>query len=98
MIKEKYGFKVGDYVKNFRYEALKDKDRESGKFIYRISAIVEDINTYEIIFILQSMFGKQDRYYAINEMKFLRPVDLNKFPSVKQHGEYEKCFYIKNIK
>lgn len=80
-------FKIGDIVRHFKKETLKDPT--DYRYIYEIVGIAEHTETGEELVIYKALYGDRKVCARPHDM-FISEVDREKYPNIKQKYRFEK--------
>lgn len=78
-------FKIGDTVRHFKREYIKDNTAE---YLYRILAFAQHTENGEKLVIYQALYPPYKTYARPYDM-FVSEVDRNKYPDIKQKYRFE---------
>lgn len=86
--------KIGDIVKHFKKETLKD-GADKNLYLYKILGIAQHTETKEKLVIYQALYDNDEMgvhygIYARPYNMFMSKVDTEKYPNIKQVYRFEK--------
>lgn len=84
---------VGDIVKHFKRELMKDP---GDMYLYKIIAISNNLDNGERLVIYQALYGDNITLHRKYE-EFMSTVDHDKYPDIKQKYRFEKFTDISTI-
>ena len=88
----------GDLVKHFKWETLKEEQRNSNIYIYQVIDFARHTETKELLVIYRTLYDGEELgldihigdVYARPFDMFMSEVDHEKYPEIKQKYRFEK--------
>lgn len=79
---------IGDIIKHFKQELIKDDEVLQNKYLYRVTDIAKHTETGEILIIYQALYYPFETFARPQSM-FFELVDRDKYPNVNQKYRLE---------